>query len=158
MRSTCRILMVILAVSCFLLPRLLLAASITQKTKNEKFNVTMTTAEDGLSYLTLGSGSVAVAPFVLEARTARAGVVAANLRMICPVQRDGLGPEQPLQYSQRSLFLVQTVFSSVEVLRPGNELSPQLRGEHGSTLGVHVCEGVELVGNEDANGTPHRHS
>jgi hypothetical protein len=49
MRTTYRILMVILTVSCFLLPSSLLAKSITQTTTNKKFSVTMTTPEDGLS-------------------------------------------------------------------------------------------------------------
>ena len=57
MRSSCRILLLVLAVSCFLLPSSLLAKSITQKTTNDKFSITMTTPEDGLS---VGKNNIAL--------------------------------------------------------------------------------------------------
>ena len=49
--------MVFLAVACFFLPSSLLAESITQKTTNGKFSVTMTTPDDGL---TVGKNNIAL--------------------------------------------------------------------------------------------------
>jgi len=49
MRKTNFIFLFVLAVSFFLLPSSLLAENITQKTTNNKFSVTMTPPEDGLS-------------------------------------------------------------------------------------------------------------
>ena len=57
MRTSYRIVMVILTVSCFLLPSSLLAKSITQTTKNKKFSVTMTTPDEGL---TVGKNSISL--------------------------------------------------------------------------------------------------
>jgi len=57
MRLSCRIAIVFLAVSCFLFPTILLAESISQKTTNEKFSVTMTTPDDGL---TVGKNSISL--------------------------------------------------------------------------------------------------
>jgi len=55
MRLICRIFIIFLAVSFYLLPTSLLAASMTQKTTNEKLSVTMTTPEEGLS---VGNNSI----------------------------------------------------------------------------------------------------
>jgi hypothetical protein len=44
--------------------------------------------------------------------------------------------------------------SDAEVLRPGNELSLQPRGETPLDHGVPVCESAELVGNKDAMPRP----